>query len=153
MLKRLFIHEKTVEILLKILEAEENGKKIYPMIIAREVGSPYSYVSKILSEFEKFAIVESEFEGRTKVLRLTKDGKRIAELLRDLINSLNSDLISRWKVEKLKEIFERSQKNFRSLAGILAEIEYLKNSKDEKVLKDVKELEELIRSVLDEKIG
>ncbi len=153
MLKRLFIHEKTVEILLKILEAEENGKKIYPMIIAREVGSPYSYVSKILSEFEKFAIVESEFEGRTKVLRLTKDGKRIAELLRDLINSLDSDLISRWKVEKLKEIFERSQKNFRSLAGILAEIEYLKNSKDEKVLKDVKELEELIRSVLDEKIG
>ncbi len=153
MLKKLFLHEKTVKILLKILEAEENGKKAYPMLIAREVESPYSYVSKILNEFERFAIVESEFEGRTKVLRLTKDGRRIAEILRALVNSLDCDLISRWKIEKLKEIFESSPKDFRSLAGILAEIERLKNSKDENVLKEVKELENNIRRVLNEGVG
>lgn len=150
MLKRLFVHEKTVKILLKILEAEENGKKAYPMLIAKEVNSPYSYVSKILNEFEKFAIVESEFEGRTKVLKLTKEGRKIAKLLKDLLNWLDSDLISRWKVEKLKEIFERSPKNFRSLAGILAEIQFLKNSKDKQVLEEAKNLEELVRRVINE---
>jgi len=73
MLKRIFIHEKTVEIVLKVLEAEEKGKVVYPMVIAKEIDSPYSYVSKILNELEKFAVIESELRGRTRVLRFTED--------------------------------------------------------------------------------
>ncbi len=52
-LEKMFLHEKTVEIMIKILEAEENGKRVYPLIISKEIGSPYSYISKVLSEFEK----------------------------------------------------------------------------------------------------
>ena len=146
--KRLFIHEKTVDILLKILDAEENGKRVYPMLIAKEVNSPYSYVSKILNEFEKFAIVESKFEGRTKVLKLTKNGRKVAELFKEIVKLLECDLVSRDRVEKLKEIYERSPKNFRSLAGIIAEIEKLKKSKDEEVLRIVNDLENEIKKVI-----
>jgi len=146
--KRLFIHEKTVDILLKILDAEENGKRVYPMLIAKEVNSPYSYVSKILNEFEKFAIVESEFEGRTKVLKLTKNGRKVAELFKEIAKLLECDLVSRDRIEKLKEIYERSPKNFRSLAGIIAEIERLKKSKDEEVLRIVNDLENEIKKVI-----
>jgi predicted transcriptional regulator len=146
--KRLFIHEKTVDILLKILDAEENGKRVYPMLIAKEVNSPYSYVSKILNEFEKFAIVESEFEGRTKVLKLTKNGRKVAELFKEIVKLLECDLVSRDRIEKLKEIYERSPKNFRSLAGIIAEIERLKKSKDEEVLRIVNDLENEIKKVI-----
>ncbi|ADB58603.1 hypothetical protein [Archaeoglobus profundus] len=151
--KKLFIHEKTVEILLKILEAEENKKKAYPMLIAKEVNSPYSYVSKILNEFERFAIVESEFEGRTKVLRLTKNGRKVAELFKEIVRLLECDLVSRDRVEKLKEIYEKSPKNFKSLAGIIAEIERLKNSKDDEVLRGVVELENEIRKVISNERG
>ena len=146
--KRLFIHEKTVDILLKILDAEENGKRVYPMLIAKEVNSPYSYVSKILNEFEKFAIVESEFEGRTKVLKLTKNGRKVAELFEEIVKLLECDLVSRDRIEKLKETYERSPKNFRSLAGIIAEIERLKKSKDEEVLRIVNDLENEIKKVI-----
>ena len=146
--KRLFTHEKTVDILLKILDAEENGKRVYPMLIAKEVNSPYSYVSKILNEFEKFAIVESEFEGRTKVLKLTKNGRKVAELFKEIVKLLECDLVSRDRIEKLKEIYERSPKNFRSLAGIIAEIERLKKSKDEEVLRIVNDLENEIKKVI-----
>ncbi len=148
MLKRLFIHEKTVEILLKILEFEQNGKKAYPMLIAKEVNSPYSYVSRILGEFERFALVESEFEGRTKVLRLTRSGRRIAEILKELVNVLNGDIVMRERLNKLWEIYRSSKKDFKSLAGVIAEIENLKKSKDLEVLKNAEELEREVRRVI-----
>ncbi len=148
MLKKLLVHEKTVEIILKMLEAEENGKKVYPMLIAREVNSPYSYVLKILSEFERFAVIESEFEGRTKVLKFTDDGRKLAKTLKELVNILELDFVSRSKVSKLKKIYESSPKDFRSLAGILAEIERLKSSKDSEVLREIEELEREIRTVI-----
>ncbi len=148
MLKKLLVHEKTVEIILKILEAEENGKKAYPMLIAKEVNSPYSYVSKILGELERFAVIESEFEGRTKVLRLTRDGRKLAKTLKELVNLLECDFVSRNRVSKLKEIYENSSKDFRSLAGILAEVERLKGSKDLEVLREVEELEKQIKTVI-----
>ncbi len=155
-LERLFLHEKTVEIMLKILEAEENGKRVYPLIISKEIGSPYSYISKVLSEFERNALIESEVRGRIRVVRFTEDGRRIAELLRKLRNELRKDFIARRKLSILKDVIDNARENgnaFRILAPVIAELEELKNSFDSEVVEEVKVLEREVRRILGDEDG
>lgn len=132
MLCRLFLHEKTVEILLKILEAEEKGEKVYPLQISNSLNSPYSHISRVISEFEKNCIIESKLEGRTRIIRLTECGKRIALLLRELKNELSRDLVSLMKIKKLEEIYKNSKKDFYCLAPIIAELEILLSSTNDR---------------------
>jgi predicted transcriptional regulator len=150
----MFLHEKTVEIILKILEAEENEKCAYPLSISKEVGSPYSYISKVLSEFEENALVETEFKGRIRVVRFTEEGKKIAEMLRRLKDELNKDFVSRKKLAMLRSAIKKADGDrkeiFRTLAPIKAELEALrKQVKDEETLEMVeslkKEVEELLK--------
>ncbi len=149
MLKRIFIHEKTVEIVLKVLEAEEKGKVVYPMVIAKEIDSPYSYVSKILNELEKFAVIESELRGRTRVLRFTEDGRKLAKVLRELVKELEKDFVARKRLSKLREVIDSSENgDFKRLAGVIAELERLKDSRDREVVEGVKELKKRIEDLL-----
>jgi predicted transcriptional regulator len=150
-LEKMFLHEKTVEIMLKILEAEENGKNIYPLVISKEIGSPYSYISKVLSEFERNALIESEVRGRVRVVRFTEEGRRIAMMLRDLKKELRKDFVARKKLSILKEIVDNAKNNgnaFRVLAPVIAELEELKSSHDSEVVEEVKNLERKIEEVL-----
>jgi len=141
MLSKLFLHEKTVEILLSILEAEEKGEKVYPLQISNSLNSPYSHISRVISEFEKNCIIESKLEGRTRIIKLTDCGKKIAVLLRELKKELERDFVSIMKVKKLREVFENSKKDFYCLAPVIAELEILMNStKDESALEMAKEL-------------
>ncbi|MCS7144046.1 MAG: ArsR family transcriptional regulator [Archaeoglobaceae archaeon] len=147
MLSKLFLHEKTVEILLNVLEAEERGEKVYPLQISNSLNSPYSHISRVISEFEKNCIIESKLEGRTRVIRLTECGKRIALLLRELKNELSKDLVSIMRVKKLEEIYEKSKKDFYHLAPIVAELEILISStKDENAIKEAKILRSRLES-------
>lgn len=155
-LEKMFLHEKTVEIMLKILEAEENGKNVYPLIISKEIGSPYSYISKVLSEFEKNALIESEVKGRIRIVRFTKDGRKIAELLRKLRNELRKDFVARKKLSILKDVVNNVKNDgnvFRVLAPVIAELEELKNSDDAEVVEEVKNLEKLIDRILGDRYG
>ncbi len=150
-LEKMFLHEKTVEIMLKILEAEENGKKIYPLVISKEVGSPYSYISKVLSEFEKNALIESEVEGRVRVVKFTEEGRKIAEMLRNLRNELRKDFVARKRLSILKEVVRNVNENgnvFRVLAPVIAELEELKKSWDGEVLEEVRNLEKKVEEIL-----
>ncbi len=150
-LEKMFLHEKTVEIMIKILEAEENGKSVYPLIISKEIGSPYSYISKVLSEFEKNALIESEVKGRVRVVRFTEDGRKIAEILRNLRNELRKDFVARRKLSILKDIVNGVNEDgnvFRVLAPVIAELEELKKSKDAEVLEEIKNLEMRIDELL-----
>ncbi len=150
-LEKMFLHEKTVEIMLKILEAEENGKKIYPLVISKEIGSPYSYISKVLSEFERNALIESEVEGRVRVVRFTEEGRKIAEMLRNLRNELRKDFVARRKLSILKEVVKNVNENgnaFRLLAPVIAELEELKKSWDKEVLEEVRNLERRVEEIL-----
>lgn len=147
MLSRLFLHEKTVEILLNILEAEERGEKVYPLQISNILNSPYSHISRVISEFEKNSIIESKLEGRTRVLRLTECGRKVAIMLRELKNELSKDFVSLMKLKKLEEIYEKSKKDFYSLAPIIAEIEILLSStKDENAIREAMRLKKLLES-------
>ncbi len=155
-LEKMFLHEKTVEIMIKILEAEENGKSVYPLIISKEIGSPYSYISKVLSEFEKNALIESEVKGRVRIVRFTEDGRKIAEMLRNLRNELRKDFVARRKLSILKNIVNSVDENgdvFRVLAPVIAELEELKKSKDAEVLEEIRNLEKKIDELLGDTYG
>ncbi len=149
MLCKLFLHEKAVEILLTILDFEEKGGKIYPLSISNLLNSPYSYVSKVLGEFEKFCLIESKLEGRIRVVKLTEHGKRIAKVLRELKKLLERDIVAEFKLDALKRIFENGQKDFYSLAPILAELEILiSTTKDELVLGEAMEMKKKLEEII-----
>jgi len=148
----MFLHEKTVEIMLKILEAEENGENAYPLGISKEVGSPYSYISKVLSEFEESALIESEFRGRIRVVKFTEDGRKIAEMLKNLKSELGKDFVSRKKLAILRKVVEdaeASEDRFKALAPVRAELDVLKKeSKDRETLNMVEELSKKVDGLL-----
>ncbi|MFP4558183.1 MAG: ArsR family transcriptional regulator [Archaeoglobaceae archaeon] len=152
-LYKMFLHEKTVDIMLRILEAEENGEKAYPLAISKDVGSPYSYISKVLSEFEDNALLESEFRGRIRVVRFTEEGERIAEMLRSLKQELEKDFIARKKIATLKEAIDvvdnKEEDQFKVLAPVKVELETLSQQvKDNETLKMVEEMKREVDSRL-----
>ncbi len=150
-LVRLFLHERTVEIMLRILEADENGEKIYPLQISNDLGSPYSYISKVLGEFEKCSLVESRVEGRMRVVHLTSYGKKIARMLRDLKKELGKDFKARRKLDLLKEVYGNGKKDFKAIAPVYAELEILKESThDCEVLEEVEKMLHEVRKTLEE---
>jgi len=149
MLCKLFLHEKAVDILLTILSLEEKGEKVYPLQVSNLLKSPYSYVSKVLNEFERNCIIESKVEGRIRVIKLTTHGKKIAKCFRELKNLLEKDIIAETRLEILKKIFENGQKNFYSLAPILAELELLmKATRDEAVISEIMEFKKKVEEVI-----
>lgn len=149
MLCRLFLHEKAVEILLTVLSFEEKGEKIYPLNISTLLNSPYSYVSKVLSEFEKFCLVESRLEGRMRVVKLTDYGRKIAAVLRELKKLLERDIVAEFRLDMLKRIYENGQKDFYSLAPILAELEILiSKTNDEIVREEAREMKRKLEEML-----
>ncbi len=148
-IEKIFLHERTVDILLRILQAEENGEKIYPLQISRDVGSPYSYVSKVLSDFEDNWIIETWFEGKMRVIRLSEAGRRIATMFRNLKNELKRDFKAMKKLKILENVLESHERSFEILAPVMAELNLLKSStEDEKILKRIRELEEEISRFL-----
>lgn len=141
-LTKLFLHERTVEILLRILDAEKANEKIYPLQISNDLGSPHSYISKVLSEFEKNAIVESKNEGRMRMVYLTPYGRKVAELLSSLKKELEKDFNARKKLEILKGVAFNGKKDWKIFLPVIAELDILRKSTDDEEV--VKEAEKLI---------
>ncbi len=143
-MERLFLHEKAVDIIVKIYQAEKNGENAYPLGISKEVGSPYSYISKVLGIFEENALIESEFEGRIRKVRLTEDGKKVAELLIELRKVLNRDFVARKKIKILENVIQSVDGNkgesvLRTILPVKAELERLE-TQDQEVLEKVRQL-------------
>lgn len=148
-LARLFLHERTVEIILKILEADEMNQKIYPLQISNDLGSPYSYISKVLGEFEKNSIVESRVEGRVRVVTLTNYGRRVAVMLKELKKELEKDFNARRKLDILKKVV--CKKDLKVFLPVIAELEILKRStEDEEVILEVENMVGKIEKMIEE---
>ena len=152
-MEKLFLHEKAVDIIVNIYRAEENGENAYPLSISKEVGSPYSYISKVLGIFEENALIESEFEGRIRKVRLTDDGRKVAELLIELRKVLRRDFVARKKIKILESIVEgvngdKSDSSLKIILPVKAELERLE-TEDEEVLKKAQELKKEIEEIVD----
>jgi predicted transcriptional regulator len=149
-LARLFLHERTVQIMLRILEAEEKGEKIYPLQISTDIGSPYSYVSKVLGELERNALVESWSEGRMRLVSLTQYGRKVATMLRELYKELEKDFNSRIKLDTLKSVYFNSNSDLRVYLPVIAELEMLISStEDTFVIEESKKLISEIKSKIE----
>ncbi len=152
-MEKLFLHEKAVDIMVKIYQAEKKGESAYPLSISKEVGSPYSYISKVLGIFEQNALIESEFEGRIRKVRLTEDGKRVAELLIELRKALKMDFVSRKKIRALETVIQnldgrKGDSLLHAVLPVKAELERLKTDDDE-VVERARNLMKTIREMID----
>lgn len=76
--------EKPLKVLLVLSDGvPKNITQIY-----KKVKTTYSHTLNILSSFYDFEIIEFEKKGRDKVVKLTKKGEKIVELLRALLYNI-----------------------------------------------------------------
>jgi len=87
---KLLFREKAVEILMTIYQENQSGKDVYIQYVASRVNSPHSYVWLVVKKFEQAGLVETEVEGRTKIIRLTNKGQRISQLIEEIIDELSA---------------------------------------------------------------
>ena len=87
---KLLFREKAVEILLTIYQESLSGKDVYIQYVASKVNSPHSYVWLVVKKFEQAGLVETEVEGRTKIIRLTDKGYRVSQLIEEIVKELTA---------------------------------------------------------------
>ncbi|AAB89883.1 predicted coding region AF_1382 [Archaeoglobus fulgidus DSM 4304] len=88
---KLLFKEKALEILMTIYYESLGGNDVYIQYIASKVNSPHSYVWLIIKKFEEAKMVECELEGRTKIIRLTDKGQKIAQQIKSIIDIMEND--------------------------------------------------------------
>lgn len=84
--KEVFLHEKPALILIALGENE----KTYASNLAKKADCTYSHTVKILDNFQRIGLVEFKKKGRIKYITLTKQGKELADDLRDVHRKLKS---------------------------------------------------------------
>ena len=80
----LFFRRKPALMLLGLYHAKQD---VYASYLAKEINCTYSHVVKILQQMNRDGLVDFVKEGRTKLLKLTKKGQKVAEHI-DKIMSL-----------------------------------------------------------------
>ncbi len=85
---KLIFKEKAIEILMTIYLGNIKGKNVYIQYIASRVNSPHSYVWLIVKKFEDAGLVNCLINGRTKVIKLTEKGERVAKYIKKIIEEM-----------------------------------------------------------------
>lgn len=84
-LKEFFVNVKSAKILVTLSNPTTDN---YASQISSNVDCTYSHTVRILQKFEDRGLVQSEKQGRRKMIELTDDGSEVAEKLGDLMHSL-----------------------------------------------------------------
>ena len=84
-LKEFFVNVKSAKILVTLSNPTTDN---YASQISSNVDCTYSHTVRILQKFEDRGLVNSEKQGRRKMIELTEDGSEVAEKLGDLMHSL-----------------------------------------------------------------
>ena len=64
-----------------LIALKKTTRARYGSILAKEVDCTYSHAVKILQGLEKMGLVQFEKKGRIKLIKLTKRGVEIADLI------------------------------------------------------------------------
>jgi len=75
----MFFRKKPALILITMLTDE---KTKYGSALAKKTDCTYSHAVKILKAFEKMGLINFEKKGRTKIVKMTGQGKQIAESIK-----------------------------------------------------------------------
>ncbi len=86
---KLLFKEKQAKILM-LLSTE--GKEWHLNELAKQAGATYVHTSRFISECEKAGIVESERHGKSKSLKLTEKGKRIAKNVNEVVGIVTGQI-------------------------------------------------------------
>lgn len=82
--REFFLNEKPVMALVTI---RKNREDVYGSLISKKIDTTYAHTVKILSQMEELGLVESEKDGRKKILMLTSKGEDYADRFIELLNS------------------------------------------------------------------
>jgi DNA-binding MarR family transcriptional regulator len=80
----IFFHKKGKSILLSINKRENQNITE----IAREIEGTYAHTFNLLKEMERLGIVKSTKKGRTKYVKMTPKGKKLAKIVIEFENTL-----------------------------------------------------------------
>lgn len=86
-LKEFFVNVKSAKILVSLSNPTTDN---YASKISSNVDCTYSHTVRIIQKFEDRGLLESEREGRKRVVQLTEDGRDIAQAMGELIHVLDS---------------------------------------------------------------
>lgn len=76
---------------LKILAEIDDGTYITKLFKNTNTDISYSHLVKSITELEKLGLVETEKKGRVAIIRLTNNGKKVKELIKELEVILNEN--------------------------------------------------------------
>lgn len=87
-MKDFFLKEKPVMALVTI---RKNREDIYCSMISKKIDTTYAHTVKTVSRLEEEGLVESKKDGRKKILELTEDGEKFADMFIDLLEEFNGE--------------------------------------------------------------
>lgn len=83
--EELFLKLKPARILVQLNDPHTEN---YTSKVAREVDCTYSHAVRIIQRLKEEDLVETEKEGRKKMIKLTASGQQISETLSHLMHQL-----------------------------------------------------------------
>jgi DNA-binding MarR family transcriptional regulator len=69
---------------LMLVSLKRGNKMRYGSVLAKEVDCTYSHAVKILQTLEELKLVDFEKQGRIKIIKLTKNGKEVADAIENI---------------------------------------------------------------------
>jgi predicted transcriptional regulator len=113
----IFFHKKGKMILLSL--NKRDGQNVTE--ISSSVEGTYAHIFNLLKEMERLGIIKTVKEGRTKYVKLTPRGKRLAKITLDFENTLkgkvkkrkstrtkapHENFVEKYMLEKYKDVLE-----------------------------------------------
>lgn len=87
-MKEFFLKDKPVMALVTI---RRNREDIYCSMISKKIDTTYAHTVKTVSRLEDEGLVESQKDGRKKILELTSEGEKYADIFIDLLEEFNGN--------------------------------------------------------------
>ncbi|MBI4014750.1 MAG: winged helix-turn-helix transcriptional regulator [Candidatus Aenigmarchaeota archaeon] len=84
-LEYLFLRKKPVKLLISV----KMGDAKYVSVLAKETDCTYSHTVKLLEMFKEMGLVDFDKSGRTKYVKLTKDGEELAERFEEVLRKFS----------------------------------------------------------------
>lgn len=82
-IEKLFFQKMPAKLLISI-KRKENP---YANSLSKHIDCTYAHTSKLVKKMEKLGLLETAKDGRTKYIELTKEGKKLAEMLEDILKT------------------------------------------------------------------
>lgn len=102
----IYLKEKPVRTLITIYQSNSDT---FCRKVSKEIDSTYAHTVKIVSRLKQMNVVETEQEGRKKILSLTDMGDKQAELLIELIEVSGKEILNQTGELGEKQPFKNAQ--------------------------------------------